>query len=206
VKEQRAVSRIARIEGRGLPLRGHDVDTDRIIPARFLKAVRFEGLEAHVFEDERAMFAGPGRHPFDEPAYAGAAVLAVNRNFGCGSSREHAPQALVRWGIRAIVGESFSEIFFGNALALGLPCVSIAPDAAAVLQARIESDPAAPVVVDLEAMEVDARDARWRVTMPAAARDAFLTGAWDATGLLLERYEDVEAVAERLPYVTGFRR
>ena len=198
------MSRIARIEGRGLPFGGHDVDTDRIIPARFLKAVRFEGIEAHVFEDERAMFAGPGRHPFDDPVFAGAAVLAVNRNFGCGSSREHAPQALFRWGIRVIVGESFSEIFFGNSLALGLPCVSIAAPDATALQARIASDPAATVVVDLEAMEVEMAGARWRVTMPAAARDAFLSGTWDATGLLLDRYEEVEAVASRLPYVGGF--
>jgi 3-isopropylmalate/(R)-2-methylmalate dehydratase small subunit len=197
------MSRIHRIEGRGLPLRGHDVDTDRIIPARFLKAVRFDGLEAHVFEDERAMFAGPGRHPFDDPAFAGATVLAVNRNFGCGSSREHAPQALFRWGIRAVVGESFSEIFFGNSLALGLPCVSAHADSATALQARIESDPTAQVVVDLEALRVTVGRDEWRVTMPGAARDAFLSGAWDATGLLLESYADVEAVAARLPYVTG---
>ena len=197
------MTRIVRIEGRGLPLRGHDIDTDRIIPARFLKSVRFEGLEAHVFEDERAMFAGPGTHPFDTPAFAGASVLAVNRNFGCGSSREHAPQALCRWGIRAVVGESFSEIFFGNSLALGLPCVSLGPEDAAALQAAIEADPSVAIVVDLQAMRVTAGGRTWRATMPDAARDALVSGAWDATGLLLDDYAQVEAVAARLPYVTG---
>ena len=196
---------IERIEGRGLPLRGHDIDTDRIIPARFLRAVRFEGLEAHVFEDDRAMWpAGHMAHPFSDPAYQGAAILVVNRNFGCGSSREHAPQALCRWGIRAIVGESYSEIFFGNAVALGLPCVSVSPDAAALLQDTITQEPDAPLVVDLHAMTVTARGRTLPATLPGPARDAFLSGAWDATGLLLEGFEEVEAVARRLPYVAAF--
>jgi 3-isopropylmalate/(R)-2-methylmalate dehydratase small subunit len=196
---------IERIEGRGLPLRGHDIDTDRIIPARFLRAVRFEGLEAHVFEDDRAMRpAGHGAHPFSDPAYQGAAILVVNRNFGCGSSREHAPQALYRWGIRAIVGESYSEIFFGNAVALGLPCVSVSPDAAALLQDAIAQEPDAPLVVDLHAMTVTTGGRALPATLPGPARDAFLSGAWDATGLLLDGFEEVEAVARRLPYVAAF--
>jgi 3-isopropylmalate/(R)-2-methylmalate dehydratase small subunit len=197
--------RIERIEGRGLPLPGHDIDTDRIIPARFLRAVRFEGLEAHLFEDDRATWpAGQPAHPFDTPAYQGAAVLVVNGNFGCGSSREHAPQALYRWGIRAIVGESFSEIFFGNAVALGLPCVSVSPEVATSSQDAIMRDPDAPLVVDLHAMTLTAGGRTVPVTLPGPARDAFLSGAWDATGLLLDRFEDVEAVARRLPYVASF--
>jgi 3-isopropylmalate/(R)-2-methylmalate dehydratase small subunit len=197
--------RIERIEGRGLPLRGHDIDTDRIIPARFLRAVRFEGLEAHLFEDDRAAWpAGQLAHPFDTPVYRGAEVLVVNGNFGCGSSREHAPQALYRWGIRAIVGESFSEIFFGNSVALGLPCVGVPPEAADWLQAAIERDPAGPLAVDLHAMTVTAGGRTLPAALPGPARDAFLSGAWDATGLLLDRFEDVEAVARRLPYVTTF--
>jgi len=196
---------VREVAGRGLPMPGSDIDTDRIIPARFLRAVRFEGLEAHVFEDDRRREQAAGRvHPFDRQEHQGAAVLVVNGNFGCGSSREHAPQALLRWGIRAIVGESYSEIFFGNAVALGLPCVSVAPEDASWLQALVAGDPAATLMLDLETMSVEACGRRAAASLPPGARDAFLTGAWDATGLLLEDPAAVEAVARRLPYVAGF--
>jgi 3-isopropylmalate/(R)-2-methylmalate dehydratase small subunit len=186
-------------------LRGQDIDTDRIIPARFLRSVRFEGLEAHVFEDERAAWpAGQGRHPFDDPAYADATVLLVNRNFGCGSSREHAPQAIARWGIEAIVGESFSEIFFGNALALGLPCVSVSPEDAAFLQSEVERHPDAAIVVDVAGLRVGIGERQMRGSMPSAAHEALVTGQWDGTGLLLDDCGQVEAVAGRLPYVSGW--
>ena len=147
-------SRILQAAGRALPLRGHDIDTDRIIPARFLVAVSFEGLERHVFEDDRA----GGGHPFDNPAYQGASILIVNRNFGCGSSREHAPQAIQRWGIRAIVGEGYSEIFFGNSAQLGLPCLTVSPEDAERLLSRAEADPKAEFVVDLVAQQVRSGD------------------------------------------------
>jgi 3-isopropylmalate/(R)-2-methylmalate dehydratase small subunit len=167
--------------------------------------VRFEGLEAHVFEDDREMERTAGRvHPFERPEFQGATVLLVNRNFGCGSSREHAPQALMRWGIHALVGESFSEIFFGNALTLGIPCVSVAPEDAAWLQGLATSDPDATLTLDLETMQVMAGGVSVPVSLPPAARDALLTGAWDATGLLLEDPAAVETVARGLPYVTGF--
>lgn len=201
--------KITHIEGTALPMRGDDIDTDRIMPARFLRAVTFEGLEQHLFEDERTgSVAGDraqaARHPFDNPHYKGASILLVNRNFGCGSSREHAPQALLRAGIRAVVGESFSEIFFGNSMMIGLPCVTAAPDELHELMERIEERPAARLRIDLQAGTCELEGFSCAVALPPHARDAFVTGAWDTTGLLLERYEDVNAVAARLPYVGGF--
>jgi 3-isopropylmalate/(R)-2-methylmalate dehydratase small subunit len=192
---------ISRVEGRARPLRGDDIDTDRIMPARFLKAVSFEGLEQHVFEDDRA--ADPS-HPFNDPRYRGASVLVVNQNFGCGSSREHAPQGLQRAGIRAIVGESFSEIFQGNAAMIGLPC--FAADRASIdqLQRAIEQDPSVSVSADVAAGIVRAGAIEIRASLPVAVRDAFLSGQWNPTAMLLERFEDVLAVANRLPYVGGF--
>lgn len=195
---------IVTVTGRGLALRGRDVDTDRIIPARYLRVVSFEGIEAHVFEDDRRAATAADPHPFDRPASAGASVLVVNANFGCGSSREHAPQALQRWGLQAIVGESFSEIFFGNALAIGLPCVIVDAADAAWLQDAIEATPATNLVLDLQSMTVSAAGRTLPCRMPGPARDALVSGAWDATGLLLERYEEVTATAARLPYVGGF--
>ena len=198
-----AIEKISRIEGTAVPLRGDNIDTDRIIPARFLRSVSFEGLEAHLFEDDRAQ-AG-GAHPLSNPAYDGARLLLVNANFGCGSSREHAPQAIRRKGIRAVVGESFSEIFFGNSVALGMPCVTVSTDVAQRLQAAAEKDPRAVFAVDLQAMTVRLGDIELPIQMPAAAREAFLDGSWDATGLLLDRYEEVREVANRLPYISAWR-
>ena len=191
---------IARVEGRGIPVRGHDIDTDRIVPARFLRAVTFDGLERHVFEDDRR--AAP--HPFDDPRYTGAAILIVNSNFGCGSSREHAPQGIQRWGIKAVVGESFAEIFFGNALMIGLPCVTATPADVEALFDQVEAVPGTSIAVDLTTGTCTAGGRSFPVALPARIRDAFLGGAWDTTGMLLERYEDVDAAAGRLPYVRGF--
>jgi 3-isopropylmalate/(R)-2-methylmalate dehydratase small subunit len=193
-------SHIEQVVGRALPLRGHDIDTDRIIPARFLVAVSFEGLEHHVFEDDRT----GGGHPFDNPAYQGASILIVNRNFGCGSSREHAPQAIQRWGIRAIVGEGYSEIFFGNSAQLGLPCLTVSPADADRLLAYAEANPQAELTVDLIAQQVRSGDLVVPTTMPASARDALTTGLWDGTGLLLEDFDQVRETAARLPYVAGW--
>ena len=191
------MSRIDRIRGTALPLRGDDVDTDRIIPARYLKAVTFEGLGEHAFEDDRRALAGA--HPFDAPRFASASVLLVNRNFGCGSSREHAPQALYRRGFRAILGEGFAGIFFGNSVALGLPCVTLSRADALALQDLAEREPATPFEVDLESRLVTAGALELPVTLPVAAREAFLTGHWDGLGLLLDRFEEVRALAARLP-------
>jgi 3-isopropylmalate/(R)-2-methylmalate dehydratase small subunit len=191
---------ITTIEGRGLVLRGDDIDTDRIIPARFLRAITFEGMERHVFEDDRKA----GGHPFDDPKFAGASVLVVNTNFGCGSSREHAPQAIQRWGIQAIVGQSFAEIFFGNSVMIGLPCLTASPEAVARMMEAIERNPQAAVRVDLPGGTCTVDGVAYAATVPANTRDALTTGAWDTTGILLDRFSEVEATARRLPYATGF--
>ena len=196
-----SIERIQRVRGTGLPLRGDNIDTDRIIPARFLKAITFEGLEDHLFEDDRATAAS---HPISSVAYRGAAILVVNRNFGCGSSREHAPQAIRRRGIRAVIGESYSEIFFGNSFALGMPCVTAPHVDVESLMALIEGEPSVELTVDVESMMVTGGGLPVRVTLPPGARDSFLDGTWDATGLLLDRFETVEAVAKRLPYISGW--
>jgi 3-isopropylmalate/(R)-2-methylmalate dehydratase small subunit len=194
-------SAICHIQGRALPLRGHDIDTDRIMPARFLKAVSFEGLERHLFEDDRA--ADPA-HAFNDPRYAGAGILVVNTNFGCGSSREHAPQGLVRAGFRAIVGESFSEIFLGNAAMLGMPCFVADGDAIERLQTLIESTPEVIVAADVLSGVITAGSLRVDAVVPPALRDGFVSGEWNPTATLLDRFEDVRAVAARLPYIRGF--
>ncbi len=196
------MSAIRSVSGRALPLRGDDIDTDRIIPARFLVAVTFEGLGEHAFEDDRAALSGA--HAFDRPEFAGAKILLVNRNFGCGSSREHAPQALQRRGIRAIVGESYSEIFAGNALVLGLPCVTASYEVVEKLQSLAESQPDIAFSLDLESETVTAGDLTASVALKRATRDALLAGTWDSTGALLARFEEVRAVATKLPYVRGF--
>lgn len=196
------IERITSVSGTALPLRGNNIDTDRIIPARFLRSVSFEGLEEHLFEDDRQQ-AGAA-HPVSNPAYRDAALMFVEANFGCGSSREHAPQAIQRRGIRALIGVSFSEIFFGNSVALGLPCVTVSAAAAVRLLAATEEDPAAVFVLDLQQMQLSGGGVTCPVVLPSAARESFLSGTWDATGLLLDRYDDVQAVAARLPYLIGF--
>jgi 3-isopropylmalate/(R)-2-methylmalate dehydratase small subunit len=196
---------ITQIDGRGIPLRGNDIDTDRIIPARFLVTVTFEGLEQHVFEDDRKSAVPPyNRHPFDVGLYQGASVLIVNSNFGCGSSREHAPQALQRWGIKAVVGESFAEIFFGNAGMIGMPCVTASAADIEAMMARVEQNPGARVHIDLVAGTCEVDGIRCAVSLPSNVRDAFTSGAWDTTGMLLENFDQVQATAAHLPYVSGF--
>jgi 3-isopropylmalate/(R)-2-methylmalate dehydratase small subunit len=201
-----AIERITIIEGTALPLPGDNIDTDRIIPARFLRAVSFDGLETHLFEDDRRQIQAQGStHPVDDARFGTAAILVVNANFGCGSSREHAPQAIRRRGIRAVVGHSFSEIFFGNSVALGLPCVSVGAETAEALQRMVEANPSARLIVDLANQRVSAGGSSWPISMSSTARDAFLNGTWDATGMLLDEYSQVETVAARLPYVSWSR-
>jgi 3-isopropylmalate/(R)-2-methylmalate dehydratase small subunit len=200
-----AIERITRIAGRALPLRGENIDTDRIIPARFLKAISFEGLEDHLFEDDVREASAAGRqHATADPRYRGASILIVNSNFGCGSSREHAPQAIRRRGFRTVIGESFSEIFFGNSVALGMPCVTAAKDDVIELQQFADASPDAEIVLDLERMMLTFGPRQCAVLLPAPARESFLAGTWDATALLLDRFEEVERTARALPYVSGY--
>src|SRR5205809_4435410 len=194
-------SAISHIEGRALPLRGDEIDTDRIMPARFLRAVSFDGLEKHLFEDDRA--ADPN-HPFNNSRYAGASILIVNRNFGSGSSREHAPQGLARAGIRAVIGESFSEIFQGNASMLGLPCFAASHADIDRLQTLVEQSPEISIAVDVRSGDIAAGSLTFQAALPRALHDAFLNGQWNPTAMLLDRFEEVRAVAARLPYIRGF--
>jgi 3-isopropylmalate/(R)-2-methylmalate dehydratase small subunit len=189
------------IAGRGIPVTGNDIDTDRIIPARFLKEVTFESMGEHAFEDAKKQ--NP-EHPFNQPVYKGASVLVVGQNFGCGSSREHAPQALMRWGIRAIVGGSFGEIFFGNCVMLGIPCLVVTQADLEWLQKAIERSPKDTVSVDVEKQEVRFGDRVIKATVPDGPRNQLVNGTWDSTAVLLEAGDAIEATAKKLPYATGF--
>jgi 3-isopropylmalate/(R)-2-methylmalate dehydratase small subunit len=189
------------IVGRGIPVHGNDIDTDRIIPARFLKAVTFAGLGEHAFEDARK--ADP-EHPFNQKAYQGASVLVVGQNFGCGSSREHAPQALLDWGIKALVGGSFGEIFFGNCTTNGMPCLTAAPVDIEWLQREAGRRPTESITVDVDRQEVRFAGRTIVAAIPAGSRNVLIDGSWNTTGVLLEAGDAIEATANRLPYVKGF--
>ena len=190
-----------RLSGRGIPVVGNDIDTDRIIPARFLKEVTFETMGEHAFEDAKKQ--NP-EHPFNSPVYKGASVLVVGQNFGCGSSREHAPQALMRWGIGAIVGGSFGEIFFGNCVMLGIPCMVVSQADLEWLQREIGRAPQTPITVDVDKQEVRFGDRVIKATMPDGPRNQLVAGTWDSTAVLLEAGGAIEATAKKLPYVAGF--
>ncbi|MEM9120931.1 MAG: 3-isopropylmalate dehydratase small subunit [Cyanobacteria bacterium P01_F01_bin.56] len=193
------MSQVKTVSGRGLPLTGDDIDTDRIIPARFLKCVTFDGLGEQVFADDRTQLAG--QHAFDQPQYQEAEILVVNRNFGCGSSREHAPQAIARWGIKALIGQSFAEIFFGNCVAMGVPCVTVTAEVAEQLQAEIAEQPQMPLAIDLETMTVTMGDFNAPITLADGPRQMFTTGTWDATGQLVSQEAAIKVTATKLPYV-----
>lgn len=195
------MKQITDVTGTGIPLVLDDIDTDRIIPARFLRCVTFDGMGEHAFEDDRAQDPS---HPFDDAHFQGASVLVAGRNFGCGSSREHAPQALMRWGIEAIIGESFAEIFFGNCTTLGVPCVCAPRARLEELAALIKAEPELPVTVDLVAHEVRAGHLTFPITILDSARLALTTGKWDFLGQLLEGADAVREKAAQLPYMTGF--
>jgi len=189
------------IRGKAVPLRGEDIDTDRILPARFMKVLTFEGLGQYLFYDERFDEKGnPKPHPLNDSRYRGATILLVESGFGSGSSREHAPQAIKRAGFKAIIGESFAEIFFGNATAIGLPCVSLAPEDLGVLFRSVEENPELEVEIDLVNKEVRFGDRTAPLFIREEAREALVEGLWDPIGELLEAGELLDQFDRKLPY------
>lgn len=199
-------TRIHRVAGRGITIRGDDIDTDQILPARYLKAITFAGMEAHAFKDAREAAKAQGDlHPLDQPHFAGGSLLFVNSNFGCGSSREHAPQSLKRLGIDAVIGESFGEIFAGNCVSIGMPCVQADADTIAVLQRLNESAPQTEFVLDLAAGRIRAGEQSFRVTLHEGRRRQFLEGTWDPTAVLLAAGPMIEQTLAELPSAAWFR-
>ncbi len=193
---------IHKVAGRGIPLPGSDIDTDRIIPARFLSRLTFAGLEEFVFADDRRENS---KHPFNLKRYEGASVLIVGRNFGCGSSREHAPQALFHWGIRAIVGELYGEIFFSNCTAIGIPCFVAAPSDVQLLMRTVTAKPETEIELDLETLTLCFAEQHVTAKMQEGPRRQFLDGTWNSTYSLLAAGEQIKQTAARLPYIKDFQ-
>ena len=193
---------IQSVFGTGIPLVLDDIDTDRIIPARFLRCVTFDGLGEHAFEDDREQDAS---HPFNQDQYQKASVLVAGRNFGCGSSREHAPQSLMRWGIEAILAESFAEIFFGNCSSLGIIAARASRGDLERLEAAIETDPNLTITVDLRSLIATAGDLTVKIDVPDSVRDALVSGEWDFLSQLLSAQNQVTAHAATIPYLNGYK-
>jgi 3-isopropylmalate/(R)-2-methylmalate dehydratase small subunit len=199
------LERIKTVVGRGVHVPGEDIDTDRIVPARFLRCVTFDGLGDHLFEDVRVDPDGKKTgHPLDDSRWAGATILISGRNFGCGSSREHAPQAIAKAGFKAVIAESFAEIFFGNATTLGIPCVSLDRGDLSALAKKVQADPATVITVDIERCVVNVGgDKSFTLSMKPGARDALMSGGWDPIGQLLDGRAEVLRLAESLPYLAA---
>ncbi|MFQ5851811.1 MAG: 3-isopropylmalate dehydratase small subunit [Candidatus Binatia bacterium] len=201
-----AVPKITQVAGTAVPVQGNDIDTDRIVPARYLIEVTFSRMGEYPFYDERFDAAGkPKSHPLNDPKYKGASILFVNKNFGCGSSREHAPQALLRYGIHAIVGESFAAIFAGNCVIIGIPSVTVSSEDMEELMKSVEAFPDTIYTVDLETKVLSYRGREVRFDLPETYRTALTTGAWDSTTMLRANLEKIKMVASKLPYMTGFK-
>ena len=190
--------KITKINGQCISLIGNDIDTDRIIPARFLKCVNFDSLGESVFADDRKNLKG--RHPFDLQENKHASILVVNSNFGCGSSREHAPQALLRWGIKAIIGESFADIFYSNCIAIGIPCFTLAKESIQKIQEH-EDDKFLFLEIDLKKCLAKSEDLNFNLEIKESSRKMFISGEWDATSTLLENENLIENKFTQLPYI-----
>ena len=195
------MAEIKQVTGTGIPLLLDDIDTDRIIPARFLRCVTFDGLGEHAFEDDRAQ--NPN-HPFGNPEYQSGVILIAGRNFGCGSSREHAPQSLMRWGVQTVVAESFAEIFFGNCTALGIPAVCASRDTLKTVNDAVIADPNAELTVDLEQLEIRCGGQSYPVTLAEGARRALVSGNYDFMAQLLEAKDEIAATSAKVPYMNAF--
>ena len=193
------------ISGRAIPVPGDDIDTDRIIPARFMKCITFEGIGYYAFYDVRFDENNNEKeHPFNDPRYRGGEILIVNRNFGCGSSREHAPQSLMDYGITGFIGESFAEIFAGNCTALGMPTVTASADNIDELMALVESAPETVITIDLAEKVITAGDKSWPLDMQESYRRSLISGTWDSTATLIANRDDIENKAKNLPYMHNF--
>ncbi len=201
------MTKISQIAGRGIPVCGDDIDTDRIIPARYMKEITFENTGKYAFFDARFDAEGrPKGHPFDDPRFKGGSILVVNRNFGCGSSREHAPQALMRFGIKAIIGESFAEIFAGNCQLLGVPCVTAQPEQARALQGFIEKeDSNAMLNINIEEKTLSYGDESISIIIAEGKRKNLLEGSWNTLGMLVSGLPEAKKTSEKLPYISGFK-
>lgn len=199
-----SLAKISQLAGTGIHVPGDDIDTDRIIPARFMKCVTFDGLGEFAFYDERFdAEAKPKPHPMNNPKYAGATILLSGRNFGCGSSREHAPQALYRHGFRAILAESFAEIFFGNSITLGIPCLVMDGRDIRALAALIDEAPQTEININIHDGQVGIADVGFPAALPDHAREALVNGRWDAIADLLEGLDAVRSTAAALPYMAA---
>lgn len=195
-----ATSPITHVSGRSIAVRGNDIDTDRIIPARFLKCVTFDTLGPHAFEDDRLALKAQGKtHAFDMPQFAGAGILLANKNFGCGSSREHAPQSLKRWGIKAIVAESFAEIFYGNCVSLGIPCVILSEAEIEKAQILSEANPKDEWSLNIQTGELKSSQV-FKVQMKDSVRVQFIEGTWNPAYDLLKNMDNVRILEKALPY------
>jgi len=199
-----ALAKISQVAGRGVFVPGNDIDTDRIIPARFMKCVTFDGLGEFLFYDVRKNADGSNKpHPLNEARFNGATILLSGANFGCGSSREHAPQAIQKYGFRAVIAENFAEIFFGNSTTLGMPCVCASREDIAKISAAVEANPQLEVVVDVAALEVRFGGQKIKITQRESARDALINGRWDSIGELLDGKDAVATLAKTLPYLAA---
>ncbi len=197
-----SLEKIKKVRGRSVYVPGNDIDTDRIIPARFMKCVTFDGLGEYLFYDVRKDSEGNDKdHPLNEPRFFGASVLISNANFGCGSSREHAPQALYRYGFRAIIAESFAEIFFGNCCALGMPCVLATQESIKALTEAINAVPETEVFIDVVNSEVCAGDLKFPVEIPAGAKESLTDGRWDPIAELQEAENSIDDLVIKLGYL-----